>query len=82
MRTNAKNALIAAIEVDKSENKEIFYYSPDFSVGVKNLELLEIAIQTKGYENLVKRSNLLVNIGFIGNLTDVVQLNINSIKME
>ena len=29
-RTNTKNALIAAIEVDKSENKEIFYCSQIF----------------------------------------------------
>ena len=53
-----------------SENKEIFYCSPDFSVSEKDLELLGIGIQTRGYEDLVKRSNLLVNIGFIGKLTD------------
>ena len=69
-RTNAKNALIAAIKVDRSENKGIFYCSPDFSVSIKDLELLEIGIQTKGYEDLVKQSNLLVNIGFIGKLID------------
>ena len=34
------------------------------------MELLEIVIQTRGYEDLVKRNNLLVNIGFIGELTD------------
>ena len=39
-RTNANNALIAAIEVDMNENKGIFYYSPDFSVSVRDLELL------------------------------------------
>ena len=33
-RTNAKNALIAAIEVDMSENKEIFYCNPDFSISI------------------------------------------------
>ena len=68
-RANTKNALIAAIEVDMSENKKIFYWSPDFSVSVKDLELFEIGIPTRGYEDLVKRSNLLVNIGFIGKLT-------------
>ena len=48
----------------------MFYCSPDFSIRIKDLELLEIGIQTRGYEDLVKRSNLLVNIGFIGKLTD------------
>ena len=65
-----------------SENKRIFYCSPDFFARIQDLELLEIRIPTRGYEDLVNSSNLLVNIGFIGNLTDVVQLNINSIKME
>ena len=69
-RASAKNALIAVIEVDMSENKGIFYCSPNFSVSVKDLELLEIRIQTSGYEDLVKRSNLLANIGFIRKLTD------------
>ena len=50
------------------------------------MELLEIGIQTKGYENLVKRSNLLVNIGFIGKLTGSsttkYKLNINGIISE
>ena len=53
-----------------SGNKIIFYCSPDFSEHGKDLELLEIGIQTRGYENLVKRSNLLVNIGFIRKFTD------------
>ena len=69
-RTNPKNALITAIEVDMSENKGIFYCSPDFSVHVKDFELFKIGIQTRGYEDLVKRSNLLVNIDFIGKLPD------------
>ena len=68
-RINAKNELVVAIEVGKSENKIIFYRSPDFSVRVKDLELLEIGIQTRVYEDLVNRSNLLVNISFIGKFT-------------
>ena len=40
------------------------------SVSVKDLELFEIGIQTKRYEDLVKISDLLVNMGFIGKLTD------------
>ena len=79
-RTNAKNALIAAIEVVMSENKITFYCSPDFSVRVKDLE---IGIRRK---ELVKRSNLLVNIGFIGKLTDTsttkYKLNIDGIISE
>ena len=67
-RTNANNALIAAIEVDMNENKGIFYCSPDFSVNVKDIESLEIDIQTRGYEDLDKQSNL--NIGFLEKLTD------------
>ena len=77
-RTNAKNALI-----DMSENKRTFYCSPDFFVHVKDLELLEIGIQTRVYEDLVNISNLLVNIGFIGKLTDTsttkYKLNIDGI---
>ena len=65
-QTNAKEALITAIELDMGDNKGIFYCSPDFSVSINDLELLEITIQTRGYEDLVKKSNLLVNIGFIG----------------
>ena len=52
------------------ENKGIFYCSPHFSVTVKDLELLKIRIQTRGYEDLDKQSNLLINICFIGSLTN------------
>ena len=53
-----------------NENKSIFYCNPDFSVSVKDLELLEIGIQTWGYEDLDKQSNSLINIGFLRRLTD------------
>ena len=69
-KTNANNALISAIEVDMNDNKGIFYCSPDFSVSTQDIDLLEIGIQTRGYEDLDKKSNLLINIGFIGRLTD------------
>ena len=69
-QTNVKKALITAIEVYMSDNKGIFYCSPDFFVSINHLELLEIGIQTRGYEDLVKQSNLLVNRGFVGKLTD------------
>ena len=69
-KTNARNALIAASEVDMNENKGIFHCSPDFSVSTQDIDLLEIGTQTSGYEDLDKKSNLLINIGFIGRLTD------------
>ena len=69
-KTNARNALIATSEVDMNENKGIFYCSPDFSVSTQDIDLLEIGIQTRGYEELDKKSNLLINIVFIGRLTD------------
>ena len=40
------------------------------NVSVKDLQLFEIGNQTEKYEDLVKKSNLLVNIDFIGKLTD------------
>ena len=70
MQTDVTNALIAAIEVDVSNNMGIFYCSPDFSISILDLELIEIGIQIRGYEDLDKRSNLLINIGFIGKLTN------------
>ena len=67
---NARNALITAIEVDMTDNRGIFYCSPDFSVSTRDLDLLEIGIQTRGFEDLDKQSNLLINIGFIDRLTN------------
>ena len=43
-KTNARNALIAASEVDMNENKGIFYCSLDFSVSTQDIDLLEIGI--------------------------------------
>ena len=48
-QTDARNALIAVIEVDMSNNMGIFYCSPDFSISVLDLKLIEIGVQTKGY---------------------------------
>ena len=53
-----------------NDNRGIFYYSHDFSVSTKDIDLLEIGIQSRGFEDLDKQSNLLINIGFIGKLTD------------
>lgn len=69
-QSDAENALIAAVEVDMSNNSGLFYCSPDFSISVRDLDLIEIGIQAKGYEDLVKNSNFLINVGFIGKLTD------------
>ena len=69
-RTNARNALISAIEVDMNDNRGIFYCSPNFSVSTRDIDLLEIKIQTRGFEDLDKQINLLINIDFLGRLTD------------
>ena len=69
-KTNATYTLIAASEVDMNENKRIIYCSPDFSVSTQDINLLEIGIHTRGYKDFDKKSNLLINIGFIGRLTD------------
>ena len=69
-KTNAQNALISAIEVDMNNNRGIFCCSHDFSVSTRDIDLLEISIQTKGFKHLDKQSNLLINIGFLEKLTD------------
>ena len=69
-KTNAQNALISAIEVDMNNNRGIFCCNHDFSVSTKDIDLLEISIQTKGFKHLHKPSNLLINIGFLEKLTD------------
>lgn len=69
-QTDARNALIAAMEIDMCNNYGLFYCSPDFSISTRDLDLIEIGIQAKGYEDLVKHSNFLINVGFIGKLTD------------
>ena len=53
-----------------NENRGIFYYSHDFSVSTKDIDLLEIGIQSRGFEDLDKHSNLLINTGFLGRLID------------
>ena len=53
-----------------NDNGGIFYCCPDFSVNTRDLDLLEIGIQTRGFEDVDKQSNLLINIGFICRLTD------------
>ena len=53
-----------------NENKGIFYCNPNFSGRTQDIDLLKIGIQTRGYEDLDKKNNLLINIGFIGRLTD------------
>ena len=53
-----------------NNNREIFYCSPDFYVSTREIDLLEIGIQTRGFKDLDKQSNLVVNIGFLGKLTD------------
>lgn len=69
-KSDARNALIAAVKVDMSCNSGLFYCSPDFLISVRDLNLIEIRIQARGYDDLVKHSNFLINVGFIGKLTD------------
>lgn len=65
----AKKALIAAMEIDLSDNVRIFYCSPNFILSINDLQKIEIGIQTRGYEEFLGHSNLLINIGYLGRLT-------------
>lgn len=56
-QSDARNALIAAVEVDMSCNSGLFYCSPDFSISVREIDLIEIGIQARGNNDLVKHSN-------------------------
>ena len=49
---NVKKALIATIEVDMTNNRGIFYCTPDFQLIVEDLNKIEVAIQLKDTENL------------------------------
>ena len=57
------------MEVDMNQNKGIFYCTPDFQISIKDLENLEIEIQTKEYEDFQGHANLLISLEFLGKLT-------------
>lgn len=69
-KEEATKALIAAMEIDLSDNIGIFYCSPNFILSINDLQKIEIGIQTRGYEEFSGHSNLLINIGYLGRLTD------------
>ena len=53
-----------------NNNIGIVYCMPDFMMSLKGLQQdIKIGIKTEGYEQQVKGSNLVMNIGFIGRCT-------------
>ena len=53
---------------------------PDFMMSLKDLQQdIKIGIKTKGYEQQVKVSNLVINIGFIGRCKNYVD---NKVKIK
>ena len=64
-------AMIASTEIDMNNNIGIVYCMPDFMMSLKDLQQdIKVGIKTKGYEQEVKGSNLVINIGFIGRYTN------------
>ena len=73
-------AIIASIEIDMNNNKGILYCMPDFMMSLKDLQQdIKIGIKTKEYEQQVKGSNLVINIGFIGRCTNYAD---NKVKIK
>ena len=63
-----------------NNNIGIVYCMPDFMISLKDLQQdIKIRIKTKGYEQQVKESNLVINIGFIGRCTNYVD---NKVKIK
>lgn len=83
---SSHKALIANIEVDMNRNTGLFFCSPDMLISIYDLHNLEIEIQTTGYEELDRKSDLLINIGFLGKATNSsttnFKLNIEDIFMS
>ena len=56
-------AMIVSIEIDMNNNIGIVYCLLDFMMSLKDLRQdIKIGIKTKGYEAIVKGSNLVINI--------------------
>ena len=73
-------AMIANIEIDMNNNIGIVYCMTDFMMSLKDLQQdIKIGIKTKGYEQEVKGSSLVINIGFIGRCTNYAD---NKVKIE
>ena len=73
-------AMIASSKIDMNDNIEIVYWMPNFMMNLKDLQQdIKIGIKTKGYEQQVKESNLVINIGFIGRCTNYAD---NKVKIK
>ena len=73
-------AMIASTKIDMNNNISIVYCMPDFMMNLKDLQqYIKIGIQIKGYEQQVKGSNLVINIGFIGRCTNYAD---NKVKIK
>ena len=78
--TNMGKAMIVSFEIDMNDNLGKVYYMPDFMMSLKDLQQdIKIRIKTKGYEQQVKGSNLVINIGFIGRYTNYAD---NKVKIK
>lgn len=63
------------MEVDMNKNIRLFYCSPDILMSVKDIHNLEIGIQSEGYEELNRDSNLLNCMWFLGKATNSSNIN-------
>ena len=68
-------AMIASTEIDMNNNIGIVYCMPDFMMSLKDLQT-DIKI---GYEQQIKGSNPVINIGFIGRCTNYAD---NKVKIK
>ncbi|GLU15427.1 hypothetical protein SLE2022_319210 [Rubroshorea leprosula] len=63
-------SLIGSIEIDLSEQGGFAYFTPNFQMDIKAFkQFLKIGIMTKGYSMAEGEKNLLVCIGFTGQIT-------------
>lgn len=68
--TYLEKPVIGSTEVNMTNNRRIFYISPNFLINLKEFGThIEIEIQTKGYEEMNNGSNLLMCIGLLGKMT-------------
>ena len=72
--------MIASTQIDMNNNIGIVYCMSDFMMSLKDLQQdIKIGIKIKGYEQQVKGSNLVINIGFIRRCTNCVD---NKVKIN
>ena len=75
-------AMIVSTQIDMNNIIGIVYCIPDFMMSLRDLQQdIKIGIKTKGYEQQIKGSNLVINIGFIGRCTNYADNNVR-IKVE